>query len=474
MIRVGILLLLALSGCASMQPASDLFRAPEHVAPGTSAAPNIPWTPPPSAVPPAVERQSRVTLPAGVQPGSSISLAEAIEVALTNNPATRAAWLDTLAAEAALGSRRSAYLPEVDLSAPLVRGRPIQGTLATTFTPSLSLTYLLFDFGGRAAQVEEARQTLIASAYSQNQTIQNVVLRTQQAYYSYLNAKALVAAQSATIRERDTATESADARHTAGVATIADVLQARTARSQAQLAYETFEGNLRSAEGVLSTAMGLPPTTRFTAGELPADLPLDTVSRTVEELIEQAEATRPDLAAARAGVLNARARIRDVRSQGLPTVGLSGTAGRNLVLGGTSPSMNTYSAGVDLRFPLFTGFRSTYDVRQAEAIAQMTEENTRSLADEVSLQVWNSYYALQTAAQRVRTSRDLLTSAQQTVDVETSRYKAGVGSIIDLLTAEAALENARAQEVQSRADWLVAVAQLAHDTGSLGPPQQGK
>ena len=52
-------------------------------------------------------------------------------------------------------------------------------------------------------------------------------------------------------------------------------------------------------------------------------------------------------------------------------------------------------------------------------------------------------------------------------NVAAERYRAGVGNIIDLLTAEAALETARAQEVQARADWFVSVAQLAHDTGSL-------
>lgn len=467
-------LALLLAGCSSMQSARELFQTPEHVAPGTSPAPNVPWTPPASAVPPAVERETKVALPSDVQAGSTISLAQAIDVALMNNPSTRAAWLDTRAAEAALGSRRSAYLPEVDFIASLGRSRSTQGSAQTTWGPSISLTYLLFDFGGRAAQVEEARQSLIATAYSQNQTIQNVVLRTQQAYYSYLAAKALVAAQTSTVRERQAAVDAADARHSAGVATIADVLQARTALSQAKLAYESFEGNLRSAEGTLSNAMGFPPTMRFTVGDLPADLPVDTVALNVEELIEQAATQRPDLAASRAAVLNARARAREVRSQGLPTVGLASSVGRAYFGSSTSDSINTYSAGINMRFPLFTGFRNMYDIRQAEAIAQATREDARGLADLVGLQVWNSYYALQTAAHRVQTSRDLLASAQQSTDVETNRYKAGVGSIIDLLTAEAALESARAQEVQSRADWLVAVAQLAHDTGTLGPQPQGK
>ncbi len=466
-----------LAGCSTLQSPESLLNPPQNIGPGSSPAPNVAWAPTASAVPPPVENQITAKLPPDVQPGSTISLAQAIDVALINNPDTRAAWFSTRAAEAALGSRRAAYLPEVDLNANVARGRSVGSAgplLETTYGPSLSLPYLLFDFGGRAAQVEEARQSLIATAFSQNQTIQNVVLRTQQAYYGYLDAKALFAAQAATVRERQTGLDAADARHTSGVATIADVLQARTALSQAQLALESFEGNLRSAEGTLSTVMGLPPTTRFAAGDLPADLPIDTVSQSVDRLIEQAAAARPDLAASRAAVLNARARVQEVRTQGLPTVSLSSSIGRSTIGTQGSSSFTTYAAGIGLRFPLFTGFRNTYDVRQAEASAQAALEETRGLADLVGLQVWNSYFALQTATQRVRTSRDLLTSARQSVDVETGRYKAGVGSIIDLLTAEAALENARAQEVQSRADWLVAVAQLAHDTGTLGPPQQGK
>jgi outer membrane protein TolC len=56
--------------------------------------------------------------------------------------------------------------------------------------------------------------------------------------------------------------------------------------------------------------------------------------------------------------------------------------------------------------------------------------------------------------------------------VATDRYRSGVGSILDVLTAEAALESARAQEIQARTDWFLAVAQLAHDTGTLAAPAQ--
>jgi len=431
-----------------------------------SSAPNVQWTPPANAVPPPLPKANAVVVP------ENLSLDQAIDVALTNNPDTRAAWFEARAAEASLGSTRSTLFPEIDLNASLTRSRnAAQGgrsiTLSNSYGPSLTLNYLLFDFGGRHAAIEEARQTLIATSFTQNQTIQNVVLRVEQAYYGYLGAKSLLAAQESTIHERQTSFDSAKARHDAGVATIADVLQAQTALSQAQLNAESIEGNLRDFEGSLATAMGVPPTTHFTTNELASDPPVDTTTGTIDDLIARAEAARPDLAAARANISRSQAAIRAARSAGLPSFSLTSTFASTTFRGAANVTTQPYSAGVSMRFPLFTGWRTQYDVREARELANAAVENARSLEHNVDLQVWTSYYGMQTAAQRVKTSRDLLTAAQQSADVARSRYKAGVGSILDLLTAESSLESARAQEVQARADWFLAMAQLAHDVGTL-------
>jgi TolC family type I secretion outer membrane protein len=447
-------LLLLLAGCASFPDA------------GTSDSPEKPWTPPANAIPPQQSTQD-IVMPPNVAAGATLSLAQIVDIALANNTQTRTAWLRARAAQAALGSSESAYLPDVDVTASLSRTQSVSpGNSAvrqTTLAPSIALSYLLFDFGGREAQVEQARATMIEADYLHNQAIQDVVLRAEQTYYGYLDAKALLAAQTATVKERQAQLDAADARHNAGVATIADVLQAKTALSQAQLTSETIEGNLRAIEGSLATVMGLPATAHFEFGDLPQDVPSQEIGQHVDELIAQAVAARPDLAAARADAQRARARIAEVRAQGLPAITLSSSVGHTFYNGGFDGT--PYAASIGLRFPLFTGFRNTYDIREAEAQAAIANETARSVEQNINLQVWTSYFALQTAAHRLTTSRDLLASAQQSADVAQSRYRAGVGSILDLLTAESALENARAQEVQARADWFTAVAQLAHDTG---------
>ena len=451
----GVLSCCVLAACATMHD------------PGTSNAPSTAWSPPSSAVPPPIPQQQPAQL-------GTLTMARAVDIALQNNPATRIAWLTARQARDVVSSRASTYYPEADLGASFNKTRQAtQGgrTIfnSTTFGPSLTLTYLLFDFGGRAAQVDEARQALIAADFTHNQTIQNVILQTQQTFFGYMDAKALLDAQAATLKERQTSVDAAEERHRAGVATINDVLQARTALSQAQLTYESLEQNLRVFQGTLATTLGLAVTTQFEVGPLPGDVPMQQVTTAVDALIAQAESQRPDFAATRAQVAAAEARVREARQEGLPTVGLTAVGNRTTFRGFASGTANPYSIGIVMRFPIFTGFRTQSDMRAAQAGVDIAREEVRTLQQQIDLQVWNSYYGLSTATQRVRTSRDFLASAQQAADVAQNRYRSGVGSILDVLTAEAALESARAEEIQARADWFVAVAQLAHDTGSLTP-----
>jgi outer membrane protein TolC len=107
-------------------------------------------------------------------------------------------------------------------------------------------------------------------------------------------------------------------------------------------------------------------------------------------------------------------------------------------------------------------------VKAASAAAEAAARRAQGFQQQVVYQVFNAYYALRTATQQVRTSRDLLASATESGQVALGRYKAGAGSLLDLLTAQAALASARAQAIQARLSWNTALAQLAHDVGILG------
>ena len=187
----------------------------------------------------------------------------------------------------------------------------------------------------------------------------------------------------------------------------------------------------------------------------------------METLIERAVRERPDLAAARASARAAQARVSVARAQALPSLSVGGNDGRTYFFNNPA-SGNSYSATLTLQIPLFSGWSQIYNVKAAAAAAQAAAQQARGLEQQVIYQVFNSYYALRTATQRVRTSGDLLGSATQSEQVALGRYRAGAGSLLDLLSAEAALADARAQTIQARFSWYVALAGLAHDAGILG------
>jgi outer membrane protein len=462
------LAVLGLCGCVGMN----------SVAKRTSGAPETLWTPPAKAEKPPVGLLAP-QIPPGLQASRQRwSLVNLVDIGLSNNPLTRAAWDNARSAAAALGAAEGAYLPLIDVT---VNASKMQGAFAggrfivnqTTLNPEATLSLLVFDFGAREFTIQAARRALEAANWAHNSVIQNVILQIESAYYQYLAARALLKAQEANQKSARVNYEAATDRHEAGVATIADVLQAKTAVSSVELEIVTTEGLIHTLHGQLADAMGLAASTEFeVADQLPDEVPAQAVGEQVDLCIRDAESRRPDLAAARALVLAAQANVRKARAGFFPTI----TAGANygkIYYRNQALSNTTYSFGLTLDLPIFTGLLREYQYVQAKLAAESAKDQLIEVERQVDLDVWTSYYGVKTAEQRLRTANDLLASAAASYDVALGRYKEGVGSILDLLAAETQLESGRVQVIQAKADWFLALIQFTHDTGTLAPPASG-
>jgi outer membrane protein len=456
----------------ALAAATAALAAPSSLVP---PAPDRPWEPPAADRLPPLEIPAAHDLPEALS-GAKVTLGEVLDMALATSPRTRDTWLAAKAAAAELGVRRSTYFPEVNLEGDLTRLKrgSASGTgfnfLQTNYGPALTVSWLLFDFGGRSADIGDARDALLAADWSHNAEIQNVMLDVESAYYQYLGAAAQLAALTDSIQQAQASLDSAEERRRAGVATIADVLQAKTALAQEKLLEVQIEGQMKSIKGALATAIGVRPDVDVEVGELPNDVQVEGSSEKVGTLLEKALADRPDLSAARADALAAHERARRERAARWPVLSFAGSSNRLYYPTLSSPATESYQVQLALRMPLFTGFARSHLIAEAEAEAAAGDAGVESLAQQVTVQVWTSYYDLQSAAQQVVASRALLASAEQSTDVASGRYRAGVGNILDTLTAQSALANARAQEISARASWFIALAQLQHDVGALALP----
>jgi outer membrane protein TolC len=457
-------LALLVGGCSHSPPSI-------HGAAPAPAAPNEKWRPPPNVVDAGPTDSAAKPALTPRDTGRTFTLAEIVDIALRNNPATRISWTQARAAADVYGATRGRLFPTITAGVSANRSQQIAtpGRPAgerSQYGPSLSLSYTVLDFGGRSGAIDVTRQTAVAADFTHNATVENTILQVESAAFDYLSTRALRDAAKADLEQATASLDAATERRRVGLATIADVLQARTARSQAELALQTLEGTLMVTRGSVAVAMGVPANAPFDMPEVTTADSVHFVAQSVDSLIEMAVRNRPELASAQAEAAAAHSQIRVARSANFPALAFSATGANNGsdVAGFAG---RTYSIGFGVSLPIFTGFSNQYDVSAANEQYRSALARSALTKQQIVQEVFAAYYLLRTSTDRVRTSRDLLASATQSEAVARERYKEGVGSIVDLLIAQSALANARAQSVTARWEWRSSLAQLAHDVGVL-------
>jgi outer membrane protein len=445
--------------CEAASP--DPFGIEKLVVP----APHQLWQPT-QPLPPVKAPAQTEPLPAT----APLSLPELTEFALRNNPRTRQAWFAARAAAAGVGIERADLLPQLTGVYALTRTQPVSATTGaespwqTRFGPSISLSYVLYDFGVRAQQIEAAQYRLLAANLSQNRVLQDVVLQVEQAYYQLLGLEALVRTNELSLKNSQTALEAVQKRRESGLATMADVYRVETQVAQAQLNLTRSQGDLEKAKGQLAAAVGLPVDSALRVQTMSDQPQVREMTDAMSLLLVRAKTDRPDLIAAEAQARAARASANAVAKAGLPSIEITGAAGQTSFRD-DRPDAHSYAVGLNLRIPIFSGFRDTYSKRQAEAQAAQAEAARDALYRQTELDVWQSYYDLRTATTGIASTEAQVKSAEQTAQATLARYQAGFGSILDLITAQQDESSARVQRIQSYLGWFTALARLNFSVG---------
>jgi outer membrane protein len=443
--------------------------------PPTPADSTTLWIPPAHA---AQQADSWATLRAS-QPDTSqtLTLPELVDMALINNPASRRAWSAARAAAAQVEQARGVFMPTVTGVASGSRQRSDTDDPAfeqdfLKYGPGLQVNYLILSFGGgRKAAVEAALQTVYATDYTFNRTIQDVMLAVETAYYGVLSAEAGVAAAEAGVKDTETALAAARSRLTAGVGTELEVLQAQTGADQALYVRANAKGQLTTSRGQLAQALGLPADTALKITPPTRDLPELPPSQDLRKLIDDSLQRRPDIAALRAALAARRATATAVGSQLWPSLYFNGSANRNYYDNNGSKAMQdedtTYFGGLSLQWTLFDGLQTLSARRVARAQIDAAEAQLKQAELSASAEIWARYHGYETAIQKHRFSAAFLKSASATYDAALDSYKGGLKSILDLLNAETLLAQARSQSIAARQEVFTALATLGHAAGLL-------
>ncbi len=431
--------------------------------------------------------QSTQPLPVVPEPKSAVeplkaeaplSLPELTEYALVNNPRTRQAWLAARAAAAAVGVAEGDDLPNIAGGWSYTRARPVSGTTGlianwlNRWGPAISISYTLYDFGLGDARRQVVESRLLAANLAQNRVLQELVFQVEQAYYQLIGIEALVRVNEQSLKNIETALDAARRRRDSGVATVADVYRSETQVAQARLTLTRSRGEFEKARGQLASVVGLPVNSSLRVQSLSAPPQQQQALKAIDNYLETVKSMRPDLVAAQAQVEAFRASALAASKAGLPSIEFAANAQHSQWAahgpndGPYRPNTQTYLAGINVRIPIFSGFKDTYTKRQAEAQAKQAEATRDVLYRQTQLEVWQAYYDLQTVNGSISSTEALVKSAEQTAQAVLARYQGGFGTILDLLTAQQDEASARTQRIQSYLDWYTVLARLNLSVGA--------
>lgn len=456
------LLALAMAGCVQAPPPGSSMET--WIAPKEARKPDTVW------------REVRAQKTDLSQP---LALPAIADIALQNNAATKKAWHDAHAASEQVRYAEGYFLPSITAGAGLTRlttaAHPDSSDQnSLTYGPGLQLSYLVCNFGGgRSAAVEQALQTVYAANFTFNRAIQDTLLAAQTAYYNVISAQTAIEASETNALDAKAILDAAVSRRDAGLGVDLDVLQAQTGHDQALFTLASAQGQLKIAQGILAQTLGLPADTSVSLAPPETALPAPVSKQDMKTLIDEALARRPDLSALRSTLSAREAAIRVAKASRWPSLYASGSANRNYYelygLSNRASAMDdwTYTGGLSLKWNLFDGFQTLSTTRTAEAQADSMRATLRQAELGASAEIWSRFQAYETALRKYEFSEAALKSAAAARQAAMDSYTSGVKGILDLLSAENQLTDARSRQIAVRQEVFTTLATLAHATGLI-------
>ena len=404
--------------------------------------------------------------------GQPLDLYGLFDIAVLNSPTNRRSWQQAREAAAMYGESRTLYLPTGGVKGGIYRQKnkhdlPGVDGYQTIAGASLQLTWLIFDFGGREFTVSAAQDAMFASNFDFNQSLQDLALNVETAYFDLNSAQASTQANWASMRDAYMALVAAEERERTGLGDIQDVLRARANYQSAIYNLEKSGASVEQARANLASTVGL----RISASVdiVPPSPPedMDLVGQNVEELLAESMKARPTLLAAYAQTRSKESEVKAAKSALLPSVFAGGTI---QYMDGVSKSLTSqeqYSFGVGVQWDIFDLFTDYYKLLGVKAQAKQALEDLRQTELDVMAQVWAYYYGFKSSIQQVNAARALVASSQEAFEAVRIGYSTGINNLLDLLDAQDTLASSRLTLVQAESTFHTSLVNLVHSTGLL-------
>ncbi|MGL5311268.1 MAG: outer membrane channel protein TolC, partial [Plesiomonas shigelloides] len=360
------------------------------------------------------------------------SLLDIYQQAKTNDPVLRKAAADRDGVVEQINQARASLLPQLNATGTADYSRSNFNTVneQNQTAAKLNLTQSLYDRANWVRLTQSEKRASQAEVnYSAAQ--QNLILRVANAYFGVLRAQdnltVILAEKKAVFRQL----EQTKQRFDVGLVAITDVQDAQAQYDQVRASQITAQNdldnsleNLREITGNLPSQINILDTKQFST-----DMPLK-----IDQLMKEADAKNLNLMSARLGQELSREGVRLASSGHLPTLGLQGSVGVSdtNVTSGPTPSTNgdSTSVGVVLSIPIYSGGRTSSEVRQAEYGFISSSEALEQAYREIQKNVRAAHNNIVASISSIKANEQAVVSAKSALDATEAGYEVGTRTIV--------------------------------------------
>lgn len=413
----------------------------------------------------------------------SVTLREAIELGLKDNPELKAFRNSVYAEKENIGVARSGLLPKITFeerfmrttnptfafSSKLNQERFAQADFAiqdlnnpaaiNDYQTSISVEQPLFV---RKANVglKMAKEEYSASLVDFTRKKEEVVFNIVRTYLMVNTAREFVGVANKGIEDAKEHLRLATLRYDSGLGLYSDVLRASTGLTEAEQKLVSAGKSLNVAMRALGLLLGLSES--VAAAEVSERFVLKDM-----DYYENGSLTRNDVRSSEKRYENARNNIDLAKSDYFPVLGIGGSYQVNDHRAPLGAEGDSWTVSAFLRWNVFDGTLRRYETSRANYKAAEAREYLEGLKKSVSFRVYSAYLGAVEAQKNLELAEKALKTAEEGARLVKLRYENSLSPVIDLLDAQLSLDNARANLTARKNDSLTAIANLYYESGTI-------
>jgi outer membrane protein TolC len=380
-----------------------------------------------------------------------LSLYQAIDYALQNNPEIEQLTLDAGTAQAMVDEARSAFYPSISASGyyaymsdvavfeldsiPIPMGQHENYNYQVTLQQVLFTwgkiynAYKISDLGKDIAQLDMVRKR------------QEVRYSVTDAFYGILILKEMVNLSHESLAQLERHARSVETRYKAGLVPQFELLRAQVQVANLKPQMIGAENGLKLAQEGFKMLLGSPLQQEF---KLTGELQMVDDEFDIDNLTAEAVKNRIELKN-----LKKYSRITELSKTiaaraNLPSLVAGATYARTkpFGFGGDDWGTNiTFNIGFD--FPIFTGFRNLAQYKQATLQVKGAQLALENLEKAIVFEVKQAFYNSQAAKQSIAAAQDNVTQAEKTYKIIEIRYRNGLATNLEFMDVQLAAMQAR-------------------------------